>query len=687
MPRIFNRVLGGLLLAICLSGPVSAQRALSTGDIWDMEYDPVRELLYVSDDRGLILRWDPYDRVFLSPIQVGGTPRGISLSPDGSALFVAQSVYQTHIPEGGTEPVQYGHIQRIDPDTLAITDLEFDLHDHLREGARAFDVLVTNEPTLMVSLNPYSTNNAAWYEISMDGETALYHNNSNYYTSSTTHGPTAIASESRRYISLNDRSQRTHLWDTAANGIVSTLLNVATEEVAIMEELRTLLVADFHNVRLYNFDTTLARDYRDLTGAARDVEGIVYDAPRQRLLVTSSYQNELFIIDPVRHERIATVALNHNINGTDDSLMTNHLRLSADGRFVFIALENTLLVYDLNDPVYVERGIQGQTLTTRVRVDDLDRAGLSVDFGPGIAVLGVTNFDDSHVNVRIRLDEEAPVGWHDVSVQSGSETRSWHRAFKVLPSVAGDARIFAAVLPSSRSGVVNQPITALAALVNPGPGTARNCRMSALNEPAVTLEHRPFHAERGMIQGESGDGPTIQPGESGHFFFTITSSQVFQPRDLEIEFRCDNASPAPIVTGLNTFLFSAYDVQYVDVLAIAATTSGDGIVHINPNTHVGAFAAAAINIGTPSTEIAVRVVQDPSLSLRLTICDSGNASHCASRNADNRTIFDGSRGAATFYIRVESDGTPIPRDLARSRITLEFLVANLVVGSTSVAVR
>lgn len=86
-----------VLLASLLS-PLSALSAdgrfINVSDRRDMVHDAKRGLIYITGSvTGSVYRYDIASGTFLAPIQLGGTPLGLDLSPDGNTLVVADKSY------------------------------------------------------------------------------------------------------------------------------------------------------------------------------------------------------------------------------------------------------------------------------------------------------------------------------------------------------------------------------------------------------------------------------------------------------------------------------------------------------------------------------------------------------------------------------------------------------------------
>lgn len=85
-----------ILLFLCMIGFTSKGFAsgtfISAPGRTDMVHDPVRNVLYISSG-GELLRYDLNSRQFLLPFQLGGTLKGMDLSPDSNTLAVADTSY------------------------------------------------------------------------------------------------------------------------------------------------------------------------------------------------------------------------------------------------------------------------------------------------------------------------------------------------------------------------------------------------------------------------------------------------------------------------------------------------------------------------------------------------------------------------------------------------------------------
>ena len=244
----------------------------------------------------------------------------------------------------------------------------------------------------------------------------------------------------------------------------------------------------------------------------------------------------------------------------------------------------------------------------------------------------------------------------------------------------------AAVLPSSRSVHVGAPATVFATIINLAPFTSVDCGV-ALRErragDAVVSDHRP--------RDESSDRDAKCAGAiascgSQTFVLTLTASQPINSTDVSFNFGCDGTAPAPIVTGVNTLLFSASNTPVPDIVALAAADGG--IVNIPGAAGTGAFAVATVNLGSGDTITASADTGGALLlPVTLSICETTATGACLAPPGPSvaRTINPGD--TPTYSIFVRGNAT-VPFDPAVNRVFVRFKdPSGQTRGSTSVAVQ
>ena len=144
---------------------------------------------------------------------------------------------------------------------------------------------------------------------------------------------------------------------------------------------------------------------------------------------------------------------------------------------------------------------------------------------------------------------------------------------------------------------------------------------------------------------------------------------------------------APVTPGVNTLLLSASATPVPDIVALAATESNDGILHIPGNSGSNAFAVATVNLGASAMITAAANTGPVSLPLAISICQTDPATgQCLTvAGPSAATVIPG--GATPTFGIFATAIAGVPFLPATNRIFVEFSDANEVVrGSTSVAI-
>ncbi len=258
----------------------------------------------------------------------------------------------------------------------------------------------------------------------------------------------------------------------------------------------------------------------------------------------------------------------------------------------------------------------------------------------------------------------------------------------VLTSTNIMPSIFSSVLPSSRSVQVNSSATAFATIVNPSGAAATDCSISPVAGLPADFLYQTTDPLTNALTGTSNTPVTIAPEGSQSFLIAFTPTVAFSPTEVELEFACSNTDAAPTFVGLNTLLLSAANTPIPDIVALAATQSGDGIVNITGSPGAGVFAVATANVGATDTITASVDTGGVALPVAVSICQSDPLTgQCISPTMSSVVTTLDADETAAFVIFLDASGT-IPFDPANKRVFVRFRDAGGVTrGSTSVAVR
>jgi len=254
--------------------------------------------------------------------------------------------------------------------------------------------------------------------------------------------------------------------------------------------------------------------------------------------------------------------------------------------------------------------------------------------------------------------------------------------------VAHAQNLVAAVLPSSRAVQVGSTATAFAVILNQGPERARACGITPVTALPATFSYQTTNAFTNALTGTPDTPADIPAGGAQTFIVSFTPSAPIAPTDVRLDYRCANAGPVIPIVGVNTLLLTATAPPAPDIVALAATTSNDGIAAIPGTWGATSFAVATSNVGATGAITASVDTGSAALPVTLTVCPTDPATGvCLTPAAATATVTIPAGATPTFGIFVDYTG-PVAFDPAVSRIFVRFRDGGGVTrGSTSVAAR
>jgi hypothetical protein len=248
--------------------------------------------------------------------------------------------------------------------------------------------------------------------------------------------------------------------------------------------------------------------------------------------------------------------------------------------------------------------------------------------------------------------------------------------------------LLAAILPSSRSALVNNTVTAFATILNTGASAASACAIAPVGDPPLNFVYQTTDPRTNALTGTA-NTPVDIPGNNGAqtFVIALTPTAVFIPNEFPFSFACNNVLPAPSQTGLNTLLLSSSASPVPDIVALGATTLNDGILHLPPGG-AAAFAVATVNVGAAGAITATANTESVTLPLNLALCQTDPGSgQCINPGSPVPSVTTAINAFATPTFAIFGLATgPIPFDPANNRIFVNFTDdGGNIRGQTSVA--
>jgi hypothetical protein len=323
-----------------------------------------------------------------------------------------------------------------------------------------------------------------------------------------------------------------------------------------------------------------------------------------------------------------------------------------------------------------------------VRMDSSDFDALVGLMDPSLTILFAID-DDSGGNFNALFSVSLEAGNYTLLANSAS-LRADTGTYTLTTSCSGcTVDLAAAVLPTSRSVQVGDSATAFATVINTLDTVASSCGIAPIPSLPASFSYQTTDPATNALVGTPNTPVDIVPRGLQTYVFAFTPTVPFNPTDVELSFDCFNTDPAPIMVGLNTLLLSASAAPVPDIVALAATINGDGIVNLQNAS--GVFAVATVNVGVAGTITVSADTRSTSLPVTIALCETEPATGVCI----NPTV----PTLGTVTTSIAADATPtfaffvtetanVPFDPATNRIFVRFKDAGGVTrGSTSVAVR
>ncbi len=285
---------------------------------------------------------------------------------------------------------------------------------------------------------------------------------------------------------------------------------------------------------------------------------------------------------------------------------------------------------------------------------------------------------------EVPLPLTAPLGLvfdkagHLVIVDTDSNT--------VLQASFPPSPLVAAVLPGGRSVAPFQPATVFATMINTGDTDLAECGVQLVPYTKGNLDFsfQTTDPATNALTGVANQPVSIPAQGAQSFALTFVGYGNSALPDEPLGFFCANVTPAPSIVGVNTVSLDFDSNPVPDIIALSATATHDGTLHLAGGT--GAFAIATDNAGAAG---ALGVTADTGaveLPLALALCQTDASGQCLAPPASSLDVTFAAGATPTFSVFATASDT-IPFAPASARIFLRFTDASRTThGSTSVAV-
>jgi hypothetical protein len=272
----------------------------------------------------------------------------------------------------------------------------------------------------------------------------------------------------------------------------------------------------------------------------------------------------------------------------------------------------------------------------------------------------------------------------------------------------------AAVLPTSRSGVVDQPLSVFATIINNTADNVTGCTIRMVSLVPAEFSFVTTDPGTNAPNGVPNIAVGVPAGKSQTFLLQLIGRRAFPVTQIIFEFACDGVEPGREIIGVNSLALSVSEAATLDPIAVPIEDTRTGIVTVpdavppsslaGPESGpareaiapggTGVLAVAVSNVGAASAATVRADSGGASLPLTLTVCETVPATGaCLAAPAAEVQTFMGSGATPTFGVFVQGqvvDGVQqaVPFDPARHRVFVRIRDAGGVIrGESSVAVR
>jgi hypothetical protein len=243
----------------------------------------------------------------------------------------------------------------------------------------------------------------------------------------------------------------------------------------------------------------------------------------------------------------------------------------------------------------------------------------------------------------------------------------------------GPTVLAASILPNARSVQTGSAATVFATMINSGSTPVSGCSVTQDNS-YFSLTYQTTDPATNALTGTPNTPAQIPAGGLQTFLLSFTVNQSGSTSAPDVpHFACDNTAAAMIFPNINTVYLDFEVSPPLDVIALSATASNDGTLHVANG--VGAFAVATVNAGAEGSANLSVDTGTATLPTTVTICQTNASGQCQAPPAASVSVDFLAGATPTFSVFVGANGA-IPFDPIDSRI---FVRSNAIVLS-SVAV-
>jgi len=295
----------------------------------DIVFDNLRNLLYIGTESGTIERFDLSTNEFLLPIAVGGSPHGMDITADFSALYVAD----TQLSDGN------GVVHKINLNTLNVSDLTYAVGEN---EDSSYDIAIGSEGVALFTGSSEGIITILLYVLDTSTDIITTHPKIMW---------TDRVDDDMRLVRSHDRSTMLLIGDSSGGWV--TVYDAASNsfigENRFWEYLHESPVAlnndgSMAAIKLKEHCRIVDLDFNMVMGLDDSRMGAEFD-PSNNLFYQFHYENKnLFLIDTIMWELLDNINIGM-IKESYQKFTRGETAITADGRVLGITEPNHVVLY------------------------------------------------------------------------------------------------------------------------------------------------------------------------------------------------------------------------------------------------------------------------------------------------------------------------------------------------------
>jgi DNA-binding beta-propeller fold protein YncE len=298
----------------------------------DHVFDPTRNLLYITTGAGTVQRYDVATQTLLTPLAVGTSLNGADITPDGSALYVADN--QT----SGTQ----GFIRKVNLASGTVTNIPYTVNVGY---AGAWDVAIGSNGRGMVSTG-YSGSGAPFRELNLASDTLTQRSDAG--------GVFGFVTANTQIHRSSDRSLFFMTEPNSSNGPIFTYDAVTNTfptrnqtdsyhdgTVSAINRNGSLIAME-----LNDGISVMDRSFNAVENLAGVNGGLAFDPTRDILYAANSGADELIAYDTNTWDVLYRRSIGENINYSSP-FVSGGMSVSDNGQYLFLSTPAGVRMFNL----------------------------------------------------------------------------------------------------------------------------------------------------------------------------------------------------------------------------------------------------------------------------------------------------------------------------------------------------